>query len=328
MRFRCFVAASPLAALLVFGPAAAQQAAPRADGVQASTTSAVKQIFVIVMENHDAAQIYGNTQDAPYINGTLMKQYAYATNFGDELPALESEPHYIWMEAGTNAFADHKFTTDNPPSKKNSTADTEHLVTQIKNATTGLSWRSYQEGIGNGSKTGKCPIARSGHYDPKHDPFVFFRDVAGSPPSKTNAYCGSHHADLGQLSADLANQSVATFNFITPDLCHDMHGDSGCPRGSPVAAGDSWLSANLPPIISYANAHQGAIFLVWDEGDRTNLMPLLAIGPHTKVGYAGAVRYDHSSLLKSLERILELAVLPKVSAANDLADLFEPGFFP
>ncbi len=328
MRFRYLVAAGPLAASMAFGPAAAQQAAPLADAAQASTTSAIKQIFVIVMENHDATQIYGNTQNAPYINGTLMKQYAYATNFGDELPALASEPHYVWMEAGTNAFADHKFTTDNAPSKTNSTANTDHLVTQIKNATTGLSWLSYQEGIGNGSKTGKCPIAALGHYDPKHDPFVFFRDVSGNPPSKTNAYCGSHHKDLSKLSADLTSGSVATFNFITPNLCNDMHGDSGCPRGNPVALGDKWLSINLPPIISYANAHQGAIFLVWDEGDRTNLMPFIAIGPHTKAGYAGAVRYDHSSLLKSVEGILELAVLPKVSAANDFADLFEPGFFP
>ena len=29
---------------------------------------------------------------------------------------LASEPHYLWMEAGTNAFADHTLTTDQPTS--------------------------------------------------------------------------------------------------------------------------------------------------------------------------------------------------------------------
>src|SRR5215470_13142660 len=94
----------------------------------AATTSVIKFVFVIAMENHDASQIYGNTTDAPYINNTLMAKYARATNFNDELPSLASEPHYIWMEAGTNAFSDHTFTTDNDASASNSTSSTAHLV--------------------------------------------------------------------------------------------------------------------------------------------------------------------------------------------------------
>ncbi|HEX2689133.1 MAG TPA: hypothetical protein VHN14_21070, partial [Kofleriaceae bacterium] len=79
--------------------------APLAD--QASlTTSAIQHIFVIVMENHGASDIYGNTASAPYINGTLLPMYGRATNFIDVLPSLNSEPHYVWMEAGTNAFSD------------------------------------------------------------------------------------------------------------------------------------------------------------------------------------------------------------------------------
>ncbi|HEX7480785.1 MAG TPA: hypothetical protein VF331_23490 [Polyangiales bacterium] len=70
---------------------------------EALTSSLHKYVFVIAMENHDANQIYGNTTDAPYINNTLIPAYARATNFNDELPSLVSEPHYVWMEAGTNA---------------------------------------------------------------------------------------------------------------------------------------------------------------------------------------------------------------------------------
>src|SRR5580765_2299769 len=68
----------------------------------ASTTTKV--VFVIPMENKAQTQIYGNTNDAPYINNTLMAAYPHTTMFTDELPSLNSEPHYVWMEAGKNQF--------------------------------------------------------------------------------------------------------------------------------------------------------------------------------------------------------------------------------
>ena len=319
---------SSMAALAATFAATGALAQPAADvpGASPPTSSAIQVVFVIAFENHDAGQIYGNSKDAPYINGTLLAHYAHATNFTDELPGLASEPHYVWMEAGTNKFSDHTFTGDGDATGSNSTGSRKHLVTQIRKAGTGISWMAYQEGI-NGS-TGACPISSSGYYAAKHDPFVFFRDVSGSPPSKNNTYCAQHHEDWSQFAADLANHAVATYNFITPDLCHDMHGAFGCPNGNTINAGDQWLEANLPAIIDYANANQGAIFLTWDEGDSTNKMPFIAIGPHVKPGYASGVQVDHSSLLKSVERILELPILGKVSGANDFTDLFEAGFFP
>jgi hypothetical protein len=63
---------------------------PNDDGIvsaqQASTTSAIKHVFVIAMENTDANQIYGKPNVAPYINTKLMPAYAWSTNFHDELP--------------------------------------------------------------------------------------------------------------------------------------------------------------------------------------------------------------------------------------------------
>lgn len=290
------------------------------------TNSVIKYVFVIPMENRDSSKIYGNTSDAPYINGTLIPAYARATNFGDELPSLPSEPHYVWMEAGANSFSDHTFSTDAVPSASNSTNSTNHLATQIKNASNGVTWMSYQEGLN--ATTGACPIAASGFYHPKHDPFLFFQDVSGSPPSKTNAYCAAHHKAYSALAADLASGAVATLNFITPNLCHDMHGATGCPSGSAIRLGDDWLKANLPPLIDFANKHAGVIFLTWDEGESTTKIPFLAIGPKVKPGYAGSVSYNHSSQLKSIDRILGLSVLSKVSSANDFSDLFVAGAFP
>jgi hypothetical protein len=283
-------------------------------------------IFVIAMENHDASSIYGNTADAPYINHQLLPNFASADNFADELPRLASEPHYLWMEAGTNAFADHTFTNDNDPSATNSTNDTNHVVTQINDAGGGQSWLSYQEGID--ATSGACPIASSGFYKPKHNPFIFFQDVSGSPPSQTNTYCSDHHRPLSALGGDLSTKNVASYNFITPDQCHDMHGDDGCPDSNDIRAGDSWLSANLRPLIQFSEVNGGVIFITWDEGESTTLIPFIAVGCAVKAKHVSSVLYDHSSLVKSLDEMLGLPVLPLVVGANDFADIFTPGAFP
>jgi hypothetical protein len=280
-------------------------------------------IFVIPMENEGQAAIYGDTTDAPYINGTLLTTYAHTTMFADELPALDSEPHYVWMESGTNQFSDHTFTTDNDSSASNSTSSTAHLVTQLSAAS--VSWTSYQEGITSGT----CPIASvtGMFYAAKHNPFVFFQDVAGNPPSASNTSCANHHKPITDLATDLQNGTVSAYNFVTPNLCHDMHGDPGCTQGTAananIAAGDAWLKANLQPMIDYALAHDGFVFVTWDQGAGTDFtIPFIAIGKKVIAGHAGSVMYTHSSLLKSEEEILGVPVLSAVTTANDFSDLF------
>jgi phosphatidylinositol-3-phosphatase len=293
----------------------------------ASGASVIQHVFVIAMENHDSTQIYGNTTNAPYINNTLIPSYAHATNFNDPLAlSLPSEPHYVYMEAGTNAFSDHTFTSDSDPSSTNSTSSTAHLVTQIKNSTNNVTWITYQEG--QNSTTGSCPIASSGFYAAKHDPFVFFRDVSGNPPSKTNSYCVAHSKPYSSFATDLAANNMADYVFITPNLCNDMHGATGCPSSNTIKSGDDWLKAELPRIINWVNLNNGVIFIVWDEGSSTGKIPFLAIGPGVKTGFAGSVTYDHGSIIKSVEEIFGLPILSTVSGKNDLSDLFNAGFFP
>jgi hypothetical protein len=231
------------------------------------------------------------------------------------------------MEAGTNSFSDITFLTDGDPSASNSTASTLHLSTQLD--AKGVSWRSYQEDYVPAA-TGACPIASSGFYAAKHNPFVFFKDVAGDPPSASNTTCAQHHKAFSDLAADLAagGSAVARYNFITPNLCNDMHGASGCPSGNTIKSGDDWLAANLPPIISFANAHNGVIFLVWDEGDITLKIPFVAIGPGVKRNYVGSVAYTHASLLATNERIFGVPRLATVSSDADFSDLFVPGALP
>lgn len=296
------------------GDAAAGQPTRARDGGTAA------HVFIVPMENQNASAVYGNP-NAPYINGTLLPAYARASNFVDEIQGLPSEPHYIWMEAGTNVFSDHTFSTDSGPSASNSTASTAHLVTQIEAA--GLDWTDYDEAIDLSSQP--CPISGSGVYVPRHDPFLFFQDVSGSPPSKSSLRCAAHHKPLSALPGDLAAGTVASYVFLTPDLCHDMHGSSSCPSGDKVQTGDAWLSTALPPLIDYVNATGGVIFIVWDEGTK---LPFLAVGPDVKPGYASPGAFNHGSLLKSVEEILGLPILPTVASVADLGDLFVSGAVP
>ncbi len=291
------------------------------------------------MENQDATSligVYGNSS-APYINNTLMAQYGHATAYGDVLGALvQSESHYVWMEAGTNAFADYTFASDADPSAGNSTNDTNHLVTQLKAAGNVKTWRSYQEGLN--ATTGACPIHGDGFYAPKHDPFIFFQDVSGSPPSATNVDCAAHHRAYTTQSfqADLAAMDVAHYTFITPDLCNDMHGATGCANGCTsalatsacVGGGDSWLATNVPPLIAFMQAHGGVLFIAWDEPALSTKNPFLVVGPNVKPHHASTVTYSHSSYVKSLQRILGVPVTSRVAAANDFSDFFQAGAFP
>jgi len=70
--------------------AAGSDAAAEPDVAPAKRT-----VFVVTMENKPPNAIYGNDFYAPYINELMMGSAAYSTNFGDVLPALPSEPHYI-----------------------------------------------------------------------------------------------------------------------------------------------------------------------------------------------------------------------------------------
>jgi hypothetical protein len=298
-----------------------------ADGGDAGgVTGPIEHVFLIAMENHDLSEVVGDTANAPYINNTLIKGYASTSNFNDVLDLIiPSEPHYVLVEAGTTMFSDPiTFTGDGEPASGNSTSSTEHLATQMKTAQ--VSWMSYQQGMD--ATSGDCPIHSSGYYMPKHDPFIFFQDVSGSPPSTTEAYCVAHHKELTKLDDDLKNDQVASYNFITPDQCNDMHGQGGCPNSNAIRAGDDWLKGQLKTLLPYANTHHGVIFVFWDEGTATLKVPFLAIGPNVKKNYVGGVSYTHRSITKTIEKIFGLPYLDTVKSDNDLSDLFEAGKLP
>ncbi len=329
-------------------PTAGPTATPTPTPAIQSFPGQVTTVFTILMENQDWSSIKGSTTSAPFINSLITgvnpdnsinayhKDVAYTTNYKSVLPAETgsgylhpSEPNYIWLEAGTNQFSDTTFNADNTPSAQSTTSNA-HLVTLLNNA--GKSWHAYQENI-----SAACPINNGTNFVPRHSPFVYFQDVsaAGAPgsvgtPSSSSAYCSSHEFDYSQLATDLTNSTVANYNFITPNLCDDMH-NSCAPTNNTIKQGDSWLQSNLPSIINspvYQTGH-AIILVVWDEdsGSTTNNpVGMMAISPQTKGnGYASSLAFSHSSYLKSMQEIFQVGpLLGNAASSNtkDLSDLF------
>src|SRR6266567_62702 len=209
--------------------------------VQATTTvtptgNTPKTVFLILMENHNWSDIKGSSS-APYINNMILPMASYAEQYYNPPGNHPSEPNYLWLEAGKN----YGISNDaNPDANHQST--TQHLVTLLNNAH--ISWKSYQESI-SGTV---CPLTGNGLYAPKHNPMVFFDDVTNSN-DPNSSYCIAHVRPYNELATDLRQNTQARYNFITPNLCDDMH-DTCAPLNDAVKQGDTWLAQNIPATLN------------------------------------------------------------------------------
>jgi hypothetical protein len=261
----------------------------------------------MMFENKDWSDILGNT-NAPYMN-SLLPIASFCDQYYTPPGNHPSEPNYLWLEAGTN----FGIFNDNPPAF-NSQNTTNHFVTQLNNA--GISWKTYQEGIDGSS----LPLSIiSTNYDPKHDPFVFFDDDTGTN-NPTDSYGMAHIRPFSELAGDLASNTVARYNLITPDLCDDGHNCG-------LTQSDWWLSQQIPMIMaSPAYTNNGAIFICWDEGlnDGDGPIGMIVLSPLARGGgYHNNIYYTHASTLRTFQEIFSVGPFLNAAAnATDLSDLF------
>ena len=268
------------------------------------TSSPIKTVFVIVMENTDWAGVTGS--NAPYLTNTLVPMGAHAERYYNPPNNHPSLPNYLWMEAGTNFGV----SEDGDPSTYHQNT-TQHLTTLLNNK--GISWKAYEENISGTD----CPLENDGLYAVRHDPFVYFDDVTSNMDTQAS-YCMQHIRPYTELATDLQHNSVARYNFITPNTCDDAHDCS-------LKTGDTWLSHAVPNILnSQAYQNGGALFITWDEADTSDgPIGMIALSPMAKPHYANTIHYTHSSLLRTLEEIFGVSpFLGDATNAQDLGDLF------
>jgi hypothetical protein len=315
----------------------------------------------------------------------ISEQVAYANAYHNVLATANgsnphihpSEPNYIWAEAGNNfgVLNDNDPFAASGPTNQNTIA---HLVTQLTKA--GKTWKSYQEDTDltpNGSKFDNVPLPASQftvpltslsgtfvngvnqfngsnqyNYAAKHNPMVFFTDSNGGKDKSTSNPLASHYAPLQQFFSDLQNNTVADYNWITPNQFNDQHttlsaGYKGL-AGDPakILQGDDFLRQVVPAIMaSKAYKDNGVIILWWDESETDGItgdnpdafdhtVPEIIISKHAHkndhgIPYASTVNLSHSSDLKTMEEIFHLdSFLADAANATDLSDLFQPGAIP
>jgi phospholipase C len=308
-------AAALCAGLAAAGSAYAAPAAP-------PTTHNIKTVFVILMENHnwtgDGKSIDG-AKRAHYINKILIPMGAHANQYYNPPGIHPSLPNYLWLEGGTNYGILH----DGLP-KNNGQDTTQHLVTFLDNAA--ISWKAYLED----APGDKCPLRNSGpvdasgnpSYAARHEPFAYFNDVTDNQDGHS-AKCIAHLRPFRELAKDLQSNTVARYNFITPNQCDDMH--DGCHTGA-VRNGDAWLSTVVPQILNSA-AYQdgGALFITFDEANTGDgPIPMIVISKFAKPGgYSNDLPYTHGSTLRTMQEIFGVTpLLGDAANQQDLSDLF------
>ncbi len=339
-------------------------------------------------------QLFGNTA-APYLNSLVTPgnpnaaDVSFAGNYQNVSPTLHpSEPNYVYQVAGLTGPLN-----DNDP-YPNNIVNAPNLNQLM--AAKGETWRSYQEdtdlvntsgnningdhGAGVGltntvtaknqyevpltsfsgtSDTYTNPYNGSHQYNyaAKHNPEVFFNATnGGNDPTSANSQA-QNYAPLQQLQTDLNDNTVAQFNWITPDQYNDMHSSlntsftyNGVTYAAntdqeAVALGDNFLSTIVPEIEASQAFKDNGEIVIWNdetEGDEDVGSTAgfdgteIIISPLAKGNaYTNDVLYTHASDLVTLQNIFGVAgpggaggYLGGAGGANSLADLFKPGAIP
>ena len=231
-------------------------------------------VVVVVFENHESSRIAGNP-DAPTFN-SLARRYARLTHYdGVTHPSL---PNYLALVSGST----HGITND----CTDCVVEARSLADTLEAA--GKTWKTYAEDLSSPGYTG----AFAGDYAKKHDPFLYFDDVVGSPERRDNV------VPFTQLVRDLAAHALPDFSLIVPNLCNDMHNCS-------VATGDAWLKEHIAPLVSSPELRGGVVFVVFDEGTTDEggggHIDALALGPTVKARSVFAKATNHYGLLRTIE---------------------------
>ncbi len=277
-------------------------------GGGSSSIPPVQHFAMVVLENSNYSDIVGSPT-APYINSLIAQGGLAANYYANVHPSIGN---YFVMTTGVAYSTDDNFSGVVP---------IDNVVRELGAAS--KSWKVYAQSLPSQAYFGGdvYPYLR------RHNPISFFSDV--QPPSQLNM----NIVDFSQLAADLSSGQLPAYSFLVPDAEHDAHdcpgGGSGCDIGTRVAAADSWLSNNIPQLLSDPQFQQSGILVVaTDESrnDDTNgggRVAIVIVGTGVKAGYVGNVAYDHRSLLGLSMTALGSTIPNGDGSANQMTEFFQ-----
>jgi phosphatidylinositol-3-phosphatase len=257
--------------------------------------TSILHVFLIMMENEGANQVYGVL---PY-ETKLANTYAWG---GD----ANSNPHAIGYYALCHPSAPNYLgITSGQTLQCGSDGYNKYSVQNIGHElqTAGLSWVAYEES----AKTA-CQETNSGNYAVRHNPFPYYTDLGGNTPGSA---CMTHVLPIANLTNDYPYSTTPpAFTYIAPNVLDDGHSSS-------AKYGDNWLSTFLPKLMKQSWFATSVIFITYDEsygakpdsgynGLKGGPVFMVAVSPSTKGIGAIDVNCSHYNTLSTLEWLLGL----------------------
>lgn len=321
---------SPFAALLA-GFALLSLALPAR-----AQTARFDHVYIVVLENHGFDDALYNGP-SPFLRELSQEQGLATLYFGVAHPSL---PNYLALIGGDDfGIRDDRpscFASDIAPSTACNRIAGDSLVGQLKDA--GLTFAIYAETL---PATGSLVTVFPGGvgealYAQKHNPLPYFEKLAKDPAAL--ALMKPYDALAGDLAAGAPNVAL-----IVPNQCHDGHGLAVCrDRDRLIADYDAFVRETVEKIrASKVWTPRSAIVITFDEGVNT-LYPEAPVSDFTRkaagldnhiatvvVTQCGgpvqdATRYDHFSLLATIQDGFGLPRLRKTTNARPMDALF-PG---
>jgi phosphatidylinositol-3-phosphatase len=242
-------------------------------------------------------------------------------------------------------------------------ASTQTLPGQL--AAKHLAARAYVEGIDEPGTPQSSPCAHppagasdptsartasNGPYATFRNPFVYFRSITASPA------CASEDVGLSRLASDLKSaRQTPALSYVVPDRCHDAS-PTPCSPGAPtgLAPAEGFLERVVPEIMrSPAYRQAGLLVITTDEapssgeyadsgfccgqpsfpnlpstgtrGHGGGTVGAMLLSPYVKHGVTNQERFNHFSLLHTIEALFSLRPLGYAALPEEKA--FEAGMF-
>jgi phosphatidylinositol-3-phosphatase len=301
-------------------PASADRPPPTAVcGTSTQPPSRIQHVIVIMLENHSYHELIGPphsaaAQQAPYLN-RLADSCGLATNYHNVThPSL---PNYLAATGGSTfgITYDCQGCATSAPS----------IFSQVASA--GRSWAVYAESMSTPCRaTDDLAVEYTAH----HNPPIFYRSLRSSCPAHDLPMGTPRH---GRLATALRTGKLATYVFMAPNRCNDMHDCS-------IHTGDTWLAWWMNTILSSRvyRTQPTAIFITVDEGnggtigrgeicrqhptDESCHIPLIIVGRDVRRHSRDNQPMDHYALLRASEQLLGLPPLASAASAPDMLPQF------
>ena len=252
-------------------------------GLPQSTIPTPDHIVVLILENHDYAQIIGSLA-APFINA-LANDTSTALFIQSYAIVHPSQPNYLILYSGnTQNVTDDLIPADIPFS-------TENLGRQLIDS--GKTFITYSEDLPEAGYNG----ASSGDYVRKHNPAANWMGTGINqvPDTVSQPFTAFPSGNFALLPA---------VSFVIPNQVNDMHNGTDPSR---ITIADDWIFNNLASYIQWAKTNNSLFILTFDEAQAIsdNHIVTTFTGQMVKAGqYSGKI--NHYSILHTIEEMCGL----------------------